>query len=195
MRAVKNVGGEELARQIVKAGKELKRDIEATLLSAQAKNSGSGGVARRLQGAEAWIETNVVTGAVTEANVRDAMQQIFETGGDNKKVLVSPTTKSAISNTFDGASQKQQDAAKKTVHNATDIYVGDFGTVDIIPSLYVTSTTALFVDPDQWALGVLRSMKTEDLAKTGDNDRKSLRTELTLISKNEKGNGKIVAAA
>ena len=198
MRAVKNVGGEELARQIVKAGKELKRDIEATLLSAQAKNSGSGGVARRLQGAEAFITTNVTdlaSVAMTEGDFRAAMQEIFVAGGDLKKVIVSPTTKTAISNTFDGASQKQQDAAKKTVHNATDIYVGDFGTVDIIPSLYVTSTSLLFVDPDKWALAVLRKMKTEDLAKTADSDRKALVTELTLVSKNEKGNGKITNAA
>jgi hypothetical protein len=42
-----------------------------------------------------------------------------------------------------------------------------------------------------WAVGVLRATRNEELAKTGDNEKRQVITELTLISKNEKASGAI----
>jgi hypothetical protein len=42
---------------------------------------------------------------------------------------------------------------------------------------------------DMWAVGVLRATKNTALAKTGDNTKRQVLTELTLISKNEKASG------
>jgi hypothetical protein len=44
---------------------------------------------------------------------------------------------------------------------------------------------------DMWAVGVLRSTRNEELAKTGDNEKRQVLTELTLVSRNEKANGGI----
>ena len=48
----------ELAYQISKASKELKRDMETTLLLNQAPVTGSDTAARKLAGIETWIEAN-----------------------------------------------------------------------------------------------------------------------------------------
>lgn len=194
LEASDTVGGKESVRQKIKAGVALKKDLEATFLSAQAANDGSAG-ARRSRGVQNWLATNVVTNAtVTEAKFRELLTTIYASGGTAKKVLVSPTTKASM-NAFNGGASKQQDASKATVYGATDIYKSDFGVLDIVPSLYVANSVALVIDPEMFAIGQLRKMFEKKLGATHDADRVAIITECTLISKNEKGSGVLRPAA
>jgi hypothetical protein len=43
----------------------------------------------------------------------------------------------------------------------------------------------LVIDPDFVSRGVLRSMRTEKLAKTGDAEKRAVLTEFCLVMKNE----------
>lgn len=210
LQAVSTAGtSDELARQIAKAGKELKRDLEAALVSA---NPSVATGARKLGGAEAWIKTNANHGAtgatsgytggavgavtagtaraLTEAMFINMLQGIWNAGGDPKKVIAPGTLKSKIS-TFVGGGQKQQQAKDKTVHQSVDVYVSDFGTVDILPHRFMSATTVIGFDPSLWNQAVVRSMEKVNLAKTGDSDKFQLITELTLECLNEAGNGKV----
>jgi hypothetical protein len=54
----------EMAYQVAKAAKELKRDMETALLSNVAKAAGDATTARKLGGAPTWYETNVDAGTV-----------------------------------------------------------------------------------------------------------------------------------
>ena len=210
LQAVSTAGtSDELARQIAKAGKEIKRDIEAALVSA---NPSVAAGARKLGGAEAWIKTNAqhgangvtvgyssgAVGAVTAGTARaltetmfvNALQGIWTAGGDPKKVIAPGTLKSKIS-TFVGGGTKQQNAKDKTVYQAVDVYNSDFGTVDILPHRFMSTTTVIAFDPDLWNQAVVRSLEKKELAKTGDSDKFMLVTELTLECLNEAGNAKI----
>lgn len=210
LQAVSTAGtSDELARQIAKAGKELKRDIESALVS----DNGSVAVgARKLGGAEAWIKTNADHGvggvtegyaggavgevtagtgrALTESMFVGMLQGIWEAGGDPKKVIAPGTLKSKIS-TFAAGGTKQQNAKEKTIHQAVDVYVSDFGTVDLIPHRFMSSTTIIGFDPELWNQAVVRGIEKKALAKTGDSEKFMLVTELTLECLNEAGNGKI----
>ncbi|KQY14425.1 DUF5309 domain-containing protein [Rhizobium sp. Root482] len=210
LQAVSTAGtSDELARQIAKAGKEIKRDIEAALVSA---NPSVAVGARKLGGAEAFIVTNAqhgangatagysagAVGAVTPGTARaltepmfiSMLQGIWNAGGDPKKVIAPGTLKTKIS-TFVGGGQKQQNAKDKTVHQAVDLYESDFGTVDILPHRFMSATTVIAFDPSLWNQAVVRSLEKKELAKTGDSDKFMLITELTLECLNEAGNGKI----
>ena len=52
------------------------------------------------------------------------------------------------------------------------MYLSDFGTLSVVPNRVMLDAAAsrnvLVIDPDYVARGVLRSMRTEKLAKTGD---------------------------
>ena len=58
---------EELAYQIAKRGKELKRDIETTLCGNYASAAGASATARSLAGIEAWLTTNTFYGGTAGA--------------------------------------------------------------------------------------------------------------------------------
>jgi len=47
------------------------------------------------------------------------------------------------------------------------------------------------VQDNMWEVAVLRATKNTPLAKTGDNTKRQVVTELTLCCKNEKANGGI----
>lgn len=199
----------ELARQLMKAGKELKRDMDAALVSANPSVSAG---TRKLGGAEAWITTNALHGsggstagysgglvgavtagtarAFTETLFQSALQGAYAAGGEVKKVIAPPTLKAKIS-TFNGGATKQQDAKSKTVFAGVDVYHGDFGVYDILPHRNMSTTTVIAFDPDLWNQAVLRGISKNELAKTGDSTKYQLVTEVTLECLNEAGNAKI----
>ncbi|MCZ7926188.1 SU10 major capsid protein [Agrobacterium pusense] len=60
LQAVNTAGTKnELARQLTKGGKEMKRDKESAFLSGNVSNPGSGSVASKLGGALSWLNTNM----------------------------------------------------------------------------------------------------------------------------------------
>lgn len=200
---------DELARQIAKKGKEIKRDIEAALVSA---NPSVAAGTRKLGGAEAFIVTNAqhgangvsvgysggVVGAVTPGTPRAltepmfiaCLQGIWNAGGDPAKVIAPGTLKTKISS-FVGGGTKQQNAKDKTVHQSIDVYASDFGTVDILPHRFMSTTTVIAFSPELWNVATLRAFEKKELGKTGDSDKFMLVTELSLECLNEAGNGKI----
>ncbi|MGB1317960.1 MAG: DUF5309 domain-containing protein [Flavobacteriales bacterium] len=205
----------EMAYQLSKRGKELKRDIESMCLSSNASVAGNASTARKSAGVGAWLETNTTHGVggsaggfsagivaaptggtnvdLTEAMLKTAISDAWDGGGDPSKVFVNSTLKKAISQ-FGGIATQYKDNPGKsqaTVIGAVDMYVSDFGEVSIIPDRFMPAEQLYILDPEYWSLEHLQAMKTEDLAKTGHSDRKMLSCELGLCSKNEAANAGI----
>lgn len=212
-RAANNAGrGDELSYQLMKRGKELKRDIESSLTSNNASVAGAAGVARQSAGFEAWIQTNDSRGAggantafaggiqaaatdgtqrvYTETLLKDVLQLCWENGGDPSLVMVGAFNKKVMSG-FTGVADQVRDTGNKraTIIGAADVYVSDFGQLDIVANRFSRSRSALVVDPSMWKLAYYQRFKTEDLAKTGHSDRKMLSVEYTLEACNEKASG------
>lgn len=209
-RAVNSAGrSDEMTYQIVKRGKELKRDMESSLLANNARVAGTDTAARELAGVPAWLETNTSAGsggadpspigstartdsgtprAFTEDLLKTVLASCWDNGGEPNKLMVGSFNKMVASGFTGGATRMDKSEDKRLVA-AIDVYVGDFGELQIIPNRFQRARDALVLQSDMWAVAYLRNMKTVDLAKTGDSDRKQIICEYTLVAKNEAASG------
>lgn len=115
----------EMAYQLMKRSQEIKRDMEAILLSEHGSSAGGTGTARQLAGAEAWLSVNKTsegtgtaqttpgyvtsTGLVTAptdssvagtfevASLKAVIREAWVNGGDPKVVMVGPFNKQQVS--------------------------------------------------------------------------------------------------
>jgi hypothetical protein len=210
----------EVAYQLMKRGKEIKRDIEYAATRNQGSSAGGATTARSMASTESWIATNrtsvgtgtaqttpgfasgvvaaptdsSVTGSFSETTLKNLISEAWTQGGNPAVVLVGAGGKTKIS-TFTGIATLYRDAGTTSkgtrIIGAADIYVSDFGEHRIVPSRFCRDVTVQGLDMDYWALAQLRGMTKEKLAKTGDSEKWHLVTELTLESRNEKANFKI----
>jgi hypothetical protein len=75
------------------------------------------------------------------------------------------------------------------------MYVSEYGTHKIILHRHVRASVVLCLDPDYWAVAFLRKPFMEELAKTGDAQKRAIRAEGTLISRNQLASAKVAACA
>ena len=212
LEAVSKAGrNNELAYQISKSSKELKRDMETSLTANQAPVVGNDTTPRRLAGLESWIKTNTDKGggsgadpvtsgtnartdgtqrAFTESQLRNTIKKVWDEGGDPSMVMLGSFNKQVLSS-FTGGATKFDPAENKRLVNAVDVYESDFGALTVVANRFSRSRSAYVLSPDMFATAFLRDFKLMDLAKTGDADKQALITEYTLVSKNEKASGGI----
>ena len=190
----------ETAYQLAKASSELKRDMETILLSNQAQDAGNATTARTLQGMQAWVTTNDVpatgTAGITtfdEEDLKGAMLEAYDQGGEPSMLLVSPKNKVQVSS-FAGIAEQRYQAPKSsptTIIGTADVYLSDFGTLNVVPDRFLDDACALFVDASMASVAYLRPFKKTKLAKTGDSEKHLMNVEYTLVVKNEKAHAKV----
>ena len=72
---------------------------------------------------------------------------------------------------------------------AADVYVSDFGTVNVVPNRFQPEGNAYIVDPEYASVGYLRNFRTEVLAKTGDAEKRMIIVEYGLKVRTQKSMG------
>ena len=208
----------EQAYQLAKASKEIKRDLEAILLSNQIKDAGSAAEARTMGGIQTWINTNGDFGsagaagslgstartdsseaerAFTETILKTVIKEVYESGGDPSMLLVSPGQKQVVSGFAGIAAQRYMAPADAptTIIGAADVYMSDFGTISVVPDRFMIASNsaddiALVLDPEFLEVNYLRPFTTNDLAVAGDQAAKQqIVTECTLGVLNEGAHG------
>lgn len=202
----------ETAYQLMKRGKELKRDMEFTLTQKQAVEAGDSGDERQLAGLENWYETNtdlatvgtagVDSGwtnaliartdgtqrALTEPMVQGVQADAWSEGGTPTIAMCGSFNKRAIS-AFTGGSTRVDKGEDKALTAAIDLYRGDFGDLKVVPNRFSRDRSLHILDPSLWKVGILRPFKQKPLAVTGDAEKRMLLVEFTLVSCNEAGSG------
>ncbi len=199
----------ELAYQIAKKSKELKRDIESTLLTNQVRAAGNATTARTFASMGAWIATNDSLGAsgtsptaadgsdarndgtqraLTESMLKEVIKGTWNSGGNPSVIMVGPFNKQKISG-FTGGSTRFDASEDKTLYTSIDVYSSDFGDLEVVPNRFSRDRDALVLDMDYWSVGFLRDFTMHELSKTGDSEKRQLLAELTLISRNEGASG------
>ena len=180
----------ESAREAAKASAVLKLDLEAAYtLNDVAQVAGSNAVARVFNGVQRQIDAaNIIkTGApttlISEAKYLDALQQVYNTGGDPTITLVTPINSRTFAG-FTGSAGRSRvinDDSKKIV-NAVNLYVSPFGEEKIVLSRYMKGGDTLMFDPSMWKRVYLngRNWFRETLAKTGDNLKQMIVGEFSL---------------
>ena len=192
----------ELAYQIAKRGSELKRDQEFTMLNGAVAAAGSTSVARGTASLGAFIKTNVdmqtngtnpsyttlPNSARTDGNVRtftetilkNVIQQVWAAGGTPKILMTGPVNKQRVSG-FSGiaSSRFNIDGGVKpaTIIGAADVYVSDFGNVQVVPNRFQRERDAWVIDPEYAKMTTLRPYQQVELAKTGDAEKRMLIVE------------------
>lgn len=213
----------EMAYQMVKRGREIKRDAEAILLNNQASTAGDSTTASKLGGLPSWLETNTsrasdgddggyssssqltvaatdTTGSgrtFTETLLKGVMQSAFTNGGNPTILMLGPYNKGQFSNAtnFPGIATLRSNVAQNskaqmaTVIGAADVYLGDFGTLQVVPNRFQRESDAFLIDPEYAKLATLRPMQSWELAKVGDSERRQMLHEVTLEISNEAAHG------
>ena len=198
--AVNNAGKKsELAHQLAKASKELKRDMEGSLLANNAAAAGNATTARETRGAAHWITTNVTDAgtsgthaAMVEADVLAAAEAVWTAGGEASTILLGATNKKLIT-AMSGRADAIRSVADNnmTIQNSVDVYVSDFGTYNIVMDRFCDQDYVYFLDHDMWSVDYLRDFQTVDIARAGDGEKKMLLVEYGLRCGNEAANAKI----
>lgn len=218
--AVENAGNvEKFAEKKVKAGIEVRKDMELSIVT---NNASVAGATRESGGLPTWLTTNVSrnsgsnggynsgTGltvaetpgtqrAFTKTLLDTVMQSCYQEGANVSKVVVSPYVKSVfvtfMSDTNVAAFRYSADSGKKTIYGTADYYEGPFGKVMVVPNRVMAASAAVarrafLLDPEMISWLSLRPIQEDpDLAKTGDNVKGVIIGEGCLKVKNEAGVG------
>ena len=199
---------DELAYQMVKRGKELKRDMETMCLMNNAKVSRTDSVAGEMASVLAYIKTNVSMGsgganpagtgsdartdgtqrAFTETLLLNTHQTCWDNGGEPHLAMMGSFNKRTASG-FTGVATKYKDITDRRILASADVYESDFGTLTLLANRFMRSRDCLLFDMEFWALAYLRNMTTINLAITGDSVRKQILCEYTLEARNEISSG------
>ena len=209
----------ELARLLIKYGKELKRDMEFALVRNQASSVGGFATGRALASVESWIATNRqhssasdTTGttpgfsggtvaAPTDGTQYTLSESVFTAGlgaawtqgGDASLIMCGKFNKGKI-DAFSGIATKYNQVNGNnpaTIIGAADVYVSDYGNHKIMLNRYMRDRTVLQLDPDYWDVATLQPITKKELARTGAAQKYLLDVEFTLVAKNESSSAKV----
>jgi hypothetical protein len=221
----------ELARLVTKYGKELKRDMEFTLVTNQASSVGGSQTARQSAGLEAIVgggwgsavgnriipTTTNTTGTtpgytssawsaptdgtttgstLTEAMVVAGIEMAWQDGGDPSVLMMNSSQKKLFAGfsgatKYAGAYTQQSGNVQSALIGGISLYVSDFGSHKLVLNRYMRAKTVFGLDPDYCSVAFLDGIKIEDLAKTGDAEKKMIITEYCLVVDNPDAHFKI----
>ncbi len=201
----------EIAYQIAKKAKELKRDMESTLTSNNLEVTGGSGTARQLGALGSWVitnddmaadgasgagagnaaHTNGTQRAFTESQLKSVIKSVWNAGGDPSMIMVGPFNKQKLSG-FTGNSTRFDAGADATLYTSVDVYASDFGQLQVVPNRFSRDRDAYVLDMDYWGVAFLRDFSMHELAKTGDSEKRQLLVEATLESRNEAASGSVM---
>ena len=223
----------ELAYRITRGNQQIRRDVEAIALNNQASVAGTDTVAGITGGLPSWLETTVMNGdgsaatyggfntttgltvKYTEADdgvalsfqaVKDAIQGVYEQGGEVTHMMSNPGVIGALSSyMFDNEARvatltSDQGApanSKATALSSVNVLVSDFGTIRLVPNRLQPlnskgNAVAFFLDPEYVSLSYLEGYRADTLAKTGLAEKRQISVDWGLRVHTERAHGMLV---
>lgn len=202
----------EVAYQLLKRGKELKRDMEFSICRNQPSASTT---ARGTAGWETMISStgNLVransgettdysvrgfssaswtapedgsTVAFTEAQLVSALGLAWEDGGDPSIIMMSKANKNKF-NTFSGIAVRYNEVRgtnEAVISGSAAVYVSSYGNHVVKLNRYMRDTAVFAIDPGYISVAYLDGIKKTPMAKTGDSERYLLTVEFALVCDN-----------
>lgn len=202
----------EMDYQVILKGLELKRDMEKQMLSNKPSIAGNDTAASQSAGFAAWLTSNVskatdgtnggfgssTAGLVAaridgtlrqfqESHINDVMELAFDAGARPSVMMLPAALKTRFS-AFSGIADLRREVGDKeaTIVGGADAYISNFGKLTVVPQTFMRSRDAIIYDPKKVKLAVARPMKSWELAKSGDTEKRQILTEYTLEVSNEK---------
>lgn len=209
----------EAAYLKAKAMMEIKRDIEAMVLSnnaavaaltATAPKSGGLGVQNYLNTSHggagattAWTAgapTVAVTAGTnrtfTEALLKTMTQTVYNASGFVPPQIVMSASHKGTFSTFTGVGNVNRvNLGKKEqakIIGGADVYMSDFGAIEVIPHYLMSGFTDVhLINPEYADIVFLDGFATEELGKTGDSQRFLITADCCLAVRSSRAFGKI----
>lgn len=222
--ALSNYGrGKELAYQMEKAGKEIKRDLELILLQYdQEKKDGSevdpptaGQEANKRKtasfgklvaakdaadpdtGAKVHIHSGVA-GSITEAKVFEVTYNLYLAGSSANTIMFHPKWASFFSSLMETGNGREKLISNMdtTLNKFVGSLIDPLGQqFRLVPNRYMPEGAIYFFNPTDWTQMVLREPQKVQLAKKGSSERHMIEMELGLRHVNPFASGILVAKA
>lgn len=195
----------EYANAESKAVRELKRDLESAVCSAQDRDADDGTNPYKTRGMLKWLGVggqpadvpaafqnvaNDTTGTQTETTFNNVLQELYEANGmpgGQLTLIAGPGLKREISNFArqEGTATSlsfsvTQPAESKKISLTVSVYEGDYGVVNILPSVFVNRTSGsatidadagLLIDPEYVGIHMLKAESTSELENRGGGRR------------------------
>ena len=206
---------QSVARQVAYKLSEMKRDMEKMLLDNVAASAGASGTARQTAGLPAFLTSNTAFGtggsagttsgsgeagypdaaatdgtqrAITEDILKGVIADCWDSGAEPSVVLCGSFNKQTISG-FTGNATRYKEAEDSKLNAAIDVYISDFGELQIVPARHIRARDCFVLDPNYAAVAYLQTAKQEPLAKTGLSERRLISAEYGLQVTSQKAHG------
>jgi hypothetical protein len=223
----------EMARGVSRSLVELKRDLESSFCSDAESQEQSGTSPYKTRGLGKWIATSqtdlpvpsafrtpsasintTATASLVESDVAAVLQSVYEqtgtidtmdlvTGPNLKKRFAEFTRYSSGSNTALSTRQYTASLNDRTVISTVDTYIGDFGTINLVPTLFnakdqaaaVSSARGYLLNMDMLEVRYGRRPRFQELEDQGGGPRGLVDAIAALVCWNPKGLGKFAATS
>jgi hypothetical protein len=218
--AVASVGPADVAQAKAKALREIKRDIEFAVASANDRQAEDGVNPYKLRGLGDWLDSagpsdvpasyrtpagSIKTATLTEATLNDLLGSIFAETGEmgNLTMVANVSLRKVIANftraegtTTATAYNVNEDATSRKITLSVSLFDTDFGVIKLVngnPACMPTATTNIgyVLDPKYLGIGTLLPLESVALENQGAGERGFVKTALTLVCKSPQAHGKI----
>lgn len=193
--------GDQMQYESAKSIPEMMRLIERTLQYGK-RSAGSTTTPRMMGGYQEFITTNLASGAnisvasLAPGVIEDAVELIYNAGGSGDFLaIVNPATYQKIKNAYDSSSFVRYPPEQTQFGTLVDRIITPFGNVSFVIDRWQLSTLIPIMKLDNVGMLTLRPWQVEDLAKTGDAEKKQLIGEFSFCMKLEKSHALLTAVS
>ena len=218
--AVTSVGPASEAQAKAKALREIKRDIEFAVASANDRQAEDGTNPYKLRGLGDWIDSagpadvpaayrtpagSILGATVTEATLNGMLGSIFSETGEmgNLTLVANVALRKVIANftraegtTTAIAYNVNEDASARKITLSVSLFDTDFGVIKLVngnPACMPTASTNVgyVLDPKYLGMASLLPLESVSLDNQGAGERGFIKTACTLVCKSPQAHGKI----
>lgn len=193
--------GDQMQYESAKSIPEMMRLIERTLQYGK-RSAGSTTTPRMMGGYQEFITTNKASGAnisvasLAPGVIEDAVELIYNAGGSGDFLaIVNPATYQKIKNAYDSSSFVRYPPEQTQFGTLVDRIITPFGNVSFVIDRWQLSTLIPIMKLDNVGMLTLRPWQVEDLAKTGDAEKKQLIGEFSFCMKLEKSHALLTSVS
>jgi len=193
--------GDQMQYESAKSIPEMMRLIERTLQYG-VRSAGSTTTPRMMGGYQEFITTNLASGAsISVASavpgvIEDAVELIYNAGGSGDFLaIVNPATYQKIKNAYDSSSFVRYPPEQSQFGTLVDRIITPFGNVSFVIDRWQLSNLIPIMKLDNVGMLTLRPWQVEDLAKTGDAEKKQLIGEFSFCMKLEKSHALLTSVS
>jgi hypothetical protein len=194
----------EMAHQMAKRSKELKRDIEGIALSQQPRATGSGDGLRKTRGFGHWLTVtsrgagggaNPVSETAThtegtnralDATITSTIHKTSFNGGGSATMLFTNSNQKVIIDGFTGRTNSRHMIDPTAVQTSVSLYASDFGDLKVVLDRHMNQELVYGIDPEFVRMAYFRPFMQKLVPTAGDAETRMILAEWGVQVDNDK---------